>query len=224
MLEKLRSRNAIWILILNLVLVFQAVGYYAFSRPEDSPQLGQLRSLPARLGTWYQWQETSMTPESLRILHPDDYLLRIYERETDGVQADVYIAYFRSQRSGHGPHSPQNCLPGNGWVPEIREKILIPVDQGKPIEVNRILVAKGEQRSVVFYWYQAPSRVVASEYLARVQLVLDSVRYNRSDTTLLRVVVPLVSGARSEEAGKELVQRIHQAVQNYIPMVNDRSS
>jgi hypothetical protein len=36
--------------------------------------------------------------------------------------------------------------------------------------------------------------VVASEYLAKIYLVLDSIRYRRSDTSLVRVLVAYPSG------------------------------
>ncbi len=42
---------------------------------------------------------------------------------------------------------------------------------------------------MVLYWYQARDRVIASEYSAKIYTVTDAIRYNRSDTSLVRVVV-----------------------------------
>jgi hypothetical protein len=36
-----------------------------------------------------------------------------------------------------------------------------------PIEINRYVVSKGDDRAVVLYWYQSRDRVVASEYQSR---------------------------------------------------------
>ncbi len=52
------------------------------------------------------------------------------------------------------------------------------------------------------YWYQSRNRVVASEYTAKIQTVMDSIRYNRTDTAIVRVVVPVVND-REEEAEKQ---------------------
>ena len=60
-----------------------------------------------------------------------------------------------------------------------------------PIEINRVIIQKGIDKEVVFYWYQSHRRVVASEYWGKIYTVLDSVRYNRTDAALVRVTTPL---------------------------------
>jgi EpsI family protein len=57
--------------------------------------------------------------------------------------------------------------------------------------VNRYVVARDTERSVVLYWYQSHDRVVASEYKARFWSIADAIRLNRTDTALVRVVVPI---------------------------------
>ena len=47
------------------------------------------------------------------------------------------------------------------------------------------------QRSVVIYWYQTHNRIIASEYAAKLWLIADAIRYRRSDTALIKVVVPV---------------------------------
>ena len=44
---------------------------------------------------------------------------------------------------------------------------------------------------MVLYWYQGAHRAVASEYLSKVYLMWDSLRYHRSDEALVRVIVPV---------------------------------
>jgi EpsI family protein len=212
-----------WVLLLNLMLAAQAIGFYSVSRQEDTVEpISALSETPHRLGEWHTRQNIELDPESQKILHPDDYVMRTYERRPDRLNANVFIAYFRSQRTGHAPHSPQNCLPGNGWAPERKEVISVPVGDHS-ISVNRIVVAKGEQRTVVVYWYQTPTGVVANEYRARIQLVLDSIRHNRSDTALVRVELPfMLDGTlESENAAMELLRDVHNAVQQYIPNLNN---
>ena len=55
--------------------------------------------------------------------------------------------------------------------------------------MNRYVVSRGQNQSVVLYWYQARNRTIASEYAAKFFTVADAIRYNRSDTALVRVVV-----------------------------------
>jgi EpsI family protein len=211
-----------WVLVLNLLLVAQAAAFYQFSRKEERLELGALNGMPDRLGSWQKRLDVPLNAESLKILHPDDYVLRSYELRRENLSANVFVAYFRSQRTGHAPHSPQNCLPGHGWAPESREVISIPVGGSLgSISVNQIRVAKGDQRMTVLYWYQTPTSVVPGEYRARVQLVLDSIRYNRSDTALVRIELPYAEGQNDVgPAGLQLVRDVHLAVQQFIPMLN----
>jgi EpsI family protein len=62
--------------------------------------------------------------------------------------------------------------------------------RAQPIEINRYVVTKGDDRAVVLYWYQSRDRVVASEYQAATFTAWDAMRYNRTDTELVRVVAP----------------------------------
>ena len=52
--------------------------------------------------------------------------------------------------------------------------VAVPGEQ-TPIEVNRYIVARGQNQSVVLYWYQSHARVVASEYKAKFFTVADAI-------------------------------------------------
>ena len=70
---------------------------------------------------------------------------------------------------------------------------IIPVEimgRAQPIEINRYIVSKGDDHAVVLYWYQSRDRVVASEYRAAAFTAWDALRYNRTETELIRVVTP----------------------------------
>ena len=70
----------------------------------------------------------------------------------------------------------------------------------------------------MLYWYQSRDRVVADEYRAKFYSMYDSIRYRRSDTSLVRVVV-LVTG--DENAARVLatkfVQDIFAALRGQLP-------
>lgn len=184
----LRSRAAI---VLSALLVVQALVVYGFSRQEHPPPHRPLRELPVRLGNWSLLEEGTVGEAVQEVLRADETLARTYRNTAEGGIASLFVAYFQSQRTGVNPHSPKNCLPGSGWYP-LESGILsfeVPGRAG-PIRVNRYIVAKGDSRSLVLYWYQTRDRVIASEYAAKVYLVADALRYNRTDTALVRIAVP----------------------------------
>jgi EpsI family protein len=158
--------------------------------------------------------------ETLDVLRADDVVTRMYAESGTGRFANLFVAYFKTQRTGQAPHSPKNCLPGSGWAPSTSDVIPIPVDgQEAPLQVNRYIVQRGEEKSVVLYWYQTPKRVIASEFVAKYYLVLDSIRYHRSDTALVRVVTPVFNG--DEDAATKtairFVQSFFTPLRQYLP-------
>ena len=91
--------------------------------------------------------------------------------------------------------------------------------ESNPIRVNRYVVSRGQNQSVVLYWYQARNRTIASEYTAKIFTVADAIRYNRSDTSLVRVVVG-VDGRGTDHAigvAEGFVQSFFEPLKQYLP-------
>ncbi len=179
--------NSKYARVLTGVLVVQAVLFYSASHGENIVPVEPLDKLPSQVGSWRLVQQGVVEKETLDVLKADDTLSRTYYSQADNGAANLFVAYFRTQRTGQSPHSPKNCLPGAGWSQTVSGYIDVPVEQThQTIRVNRYIVSKGDDKSAVLYWYQTPHRVIANEYDAKFWLVADSVRYHRSDTALVR--------------------------------------
>jgi EpsI family protein len=178
-------------LILSTLLLLQGAAFYGLSRrAEIIPPSKPLTEFPAVIGDWRMVREGAIEQDEKDVLRADDYLTRRYATSS-GKSADLFVAYFRSQRAGQTPHSPKNCLPGSGWTWSVADTIRVDIaERVQPIEINRYVVAKGDEHAVVLYWYQSRDRVVASEYRAAAFTAWDALRYNRTDTELVRVVAP----------------------------------
>jgi len=190
---------------------------YSAVRPEAIPVGRSLSMLPGTLGSWKLLQEGVIDQETRDILKADDLLNRFYSSGNQG--ANLFVAAFRSQRNGKAPHSPKNCLPGSGWTPLNSGTVAIDVGRAMPIVVNRYVVAHGDDRSLVLYWYQSRDRAIASEYTAKFWVVVDAMRLNRTDTALVRVVVPIVN--RDEDAAAksatDFVKAFYGTLREYLP-------
>ena len=206
--------------VLTALLLLQMAGFVAVSRRETVPLTRPLSELPSQLGAWSLVQESDVDQETMAVLRADDVLSRVYADPAQGRGASLFVAYFKSQRTGQAPHSPKNCLPGAGWTPSESDVVAIPIPgRAEPIAVNRYVVSKGDEKSVVLYWYQSRDRVVASEYRAKFYLVADAIRYNHTDTALVRVVVP-VSGNDTDAAtntAEEFVRASFVALRRHLP-------
>ena len=208
--------------VLSLVLGLQAVVLYAaISRKEIVPAIRPLAEFPKTISEWSTVQDVPIEPEVQEVLKADDTLNRVYANRAAGVEANLFIAFFQTQRAGQSPHSPKNCLPGSGWEPVTTGVVNIPAPgRSEPITANRYVAAHGDEKAVVIYWYQSHDRVIASEYSAKLWLVIDSIRYHRSDTSLVKVVVPVANNDvdSATRIGADFVQTLFPDLSTRLPL------
>lgn len=215
----LRNR---YVMILTLVLVVQGGLYYGVaSRRETVPYVAPLSLFPLTVGGFEEVRDIPLEQDVRDLLKADDILNRIYADPSGARQLLFFVAYFKTQRQGQSPHSPKNCLPGSGWEPLTTDRPQITVPNWPtPITINRYVVQKGDDESITLYWYQSHNRVIASEYLAKFWLVADALRYRRSDTSLVRVSVPVyghdIDGAT--RLGVQFVQAVFPELLNRLPL------
>ncbi len=188
--------------IVSLLLLLEITAYYLFPKAEVPRATVPLERLPLDTGGWITHSSRPVEPEINEVLKADSTLNRIYVNPAANHSLSLFIAYFKTQSAGVAPHSPKNCLPGSGWVPTESGTVKIAVDgRSEPIEVNQYVVQQGVNKSLVLYWYQTGSRVVASEYSAKLYTAADRFLRKRSDTSIVRVTVPYGErGAAEAEA------------------------
>src|SRR6266852_1129506 len=193
--------------IVATLMLASALVLQAHSRSEVFPPRASLSSLPSQIDGWTGSDEV-LDQQTLDILGPGECLVREYENASEPQPGiNLYIAYFPTQKAGDTIHSPNHCLPGAGWVPTSREMIQLSGPDGSSFPVNRYVVSKTGERQLVLYWFQAHGRAVASEYWAKYYLVSDSVRMNRSDGGLVRLMTPMLNGESPDAAQTRVMKR-----------------
>jgi EpsI family protein len=176
----------------------QTLLVFLYQPREYRPQPPQLAEFPAELSGWVLFRDDPIGAEVAAELRADATLSRYYRTAGNSAMAHLLVAWFQTQQGGKQPHSPKVCLPASGWTPVNSGETTIQTVDG-PISVNRYLVADRTSKAVVLYWYQTPRRAIAGEWSAKFWLLADALRYQRTDTALVRVVVPVI-GDRDGEA------------------------
>ncbi len=198
-----------------VLIATTALFLHAHNRQEILPPRLPLESFPAQIGSLNS-SDIPIDKDQLEVLGKGEFLHRAYD---DGERPfiDLFIAFYPSQRTGETPHSPQNCLPGSGWAPRENTRIYLQMPGHPPFPVNRYIIAKGDSRELVLYWFWAHNRGVASEYWNKFYLVSDSIRMNRSDGSLIRIISPVLP----DETIAAAQQRITPFVNQVLPLLND---
>lgn len=204
---------------MTVFLIIQTALLYSSIRREYVPNSRPLSEVPRQIGPWTMAQESFVDKDTEAVLKADDTLNRVYSSPAAPSGVSLFVASFRTQRNGKTPHSPKNCLPGAGWTQLTSDKYAIDLGAAAPIVVNRYVIFHGEDRELVLYWYQSRNRVVADEFEAKFWVLADAIRLNRTDTALVRVIVPIVdkNEAAATQTGVEFVKAFFSTLRQYLP-------
>lgn len=176
-----------------LMLAGTALILQARRKTDRVPVSEPLSHFPQRIAESVA-SDLQIDQETLAVLGAGDFLSRVYTNDGQVPPIGLFIGYFPSQRTGATMHSPRNCLPGSGWTFESSQYIDLRDARGKMHQVGEYIIANGGNRQFVIYWYEAHGRSVANEYTAKIYMITDAVRLNRTDGALVRVTTPISSG------------------------------
>jgi EpsI family protein len=174
--------------VVAILLAATALLLYKRQSFELIPTSEPLSQVPRQLDSRTA-MDVPIDQETLDVLGAGDFMSRLYVG--DGPPVGLFIGYFPSQRTGVTIHSPKHCLPGAGWVFESSQYVDLKDRDGKSHRVGEYIISNGESRQFVIYWYQAHGRSVANEYMAKVYMVADAMRMNRTDGALVRVITQI---------------------------------
>jgi EpsI family protein len=153
------------------------------------PLADSLSTIPLELTPGYAGESMPIPADQVAVAGTTRSILRLYQRDSTDYYT-VYVGYYDQQRQGRTIHSPKNCLPGGGWEPLGSRKDSVVTAAGT-IHTNRWTIAKGNERAVVYYWYQGRGRTESDEYRVKLDLIRDSAIRRRSEEALVRILVPL---------------------------------
>jgi exosortase D (VPLPA-CTERM-specific) len=219
-LEKLKEAKSWYSLItFNLLLLLaMPLTIMLQERAEKLPLRSQLANFPLEHKNW-TGKERRMDPNIINSLKLSDFLATDFVYDDSSAPVNFYIAYYKSQRKGAAVHSPKSCLPAGGWRIMNSQQILIKAvttNDGRTFQCNRALVNKGDQRILMYYWFQQRGRTITNEYMVKWYLFWDALNHNRTDGALIRLSVSLDEKMDEIDADKYLKHFLH----DFYPLLN----
>ena len=195
-------KNQLYALLAALLIGGVFINWFQ-QRGEVAPPRKDLSEISVQLGDWRQkGGEIRFGEATEAVLRTSDYTMREFVAP-DGRLANLYIGYYASQRTGATYHSPQNCLPGAGWIMTAPEYVEIKLPSGKTFTANKFIIENGVYNEVMIYWYQGRGRYTASEYTDKINTIWDSVLRRRSDGAMVRVMTSV--GSSEAEATAQAI-------------------
>ena len=206
--------------IVVLLLAGTALFLHALDRHESVLAHTALASFPVKLKNW-TGADIPIPEATLKRLGAGEFLQRTYKDPTNSAAfVDLYVAHIPGQRELLR-HLPEGCMEGSGWSPVESGTTTLAFSGDAPFSANRYLIARGDDRQLVLFWYSARGRRVASEDWISVYLAFDSLRLNRSDNALIRINTQLLPGETTQDAERRLLSfagLVSPLLKTYIPL------
>jgi EpsI family protein len=212
---------------LAVALAFLGLNFYIYhylATEQVRPPRALFESFPDELGKWTCAQREEIPDKTISNLGVTDYLLCSYQRGRSNDVIGVYVGYHASQirEEGGGAkensiHPPAHCLPGSGWD-IIRNETVQLGFKGMPEPdglVKRLIIAKGKQRQLTYYWYQSRGHVIARDWRKIILVGMDRSIRGRTDGSLIRFTIPIVDN--DEEKAEALFQDLGRQVLEHMP-------
>jgi exosortase D (VPLPA-CTERM-specific) len=154
-----------------------------------SPVRENFASFPQRIGDWIG-QPVQLDPDD--ILKGADTYNGDFSEGRDMPPVNLFVAYYESLSKSAAIHSPRVCLPGSGWeFASFEERNFRELETGASGTYNDVVIQKGEQKVLVYYWYQQHQRRTADEFSMKYYLLVDSFFEGRKDGALVRIFTPI---------------------------------
>jgi EpsI family protein len=174
---------------------------------------------PMQIGEWKGARE-DMEQQFLDVLKFSDYIMVNYT-DQGGRTVNFYVAYYQDQRKGESIHSPETCLPGNGWEFAEAGNVIIPAGGGiSSMKINRAFMVKDNERELVYYWFPQRGRTLTNLYQLKIYTFWDSLTKQRTDGALVRIITPVLQSEKLSDAETRLqgfVQEIVPVLDEYVP-------
>lgn len=208
-----------------VALVFIGLNLYVFryfATTDVHPDRLTFATFPGMVEDWRCSDPAEMAPNVHRRLGVTDYLLCDFYRPESRDVANVYIGYHASQTRNvagetNSIHPPEHCLPGGGW--DIIDMDIVPTPWWPGGEAKRAIIAKGNLRALVYFWYQSRGRIIARNHEKILYMFVDRATKSRTDGSLVRITVPIENGDEetAERTFRSLAEGIAPLLPDYLP-------
>ncbi len=145
----------------------------------------------------------------------DDYIFADYV--SDKGKANLFIGYYFSSDKVSAAHSPLVCFPGQGWdiTPPSWNTLYIGKNE---IGYAEVTATFGEEKELVFYWYQAGERTNPQVYQNKIYTIYNKLFNGDGQHAFVRITVPLTDSSRdqAEQVAHDFMRTFYPKFLTYI--------
>jgi exosortase D (VPLPA-CTERM-specific) len=168
---------------------------------------------PSEINEWTGSRST-LAPNVARVLAADDYIDITFQSPQVDDPINLFVAWYLDQADGSSIHSPEVCLPVNGWeIFEFDTHQLNLSNTGYGVfDVNRTIIQNGLERQLVYYWFEQRGKRLTNDFAAKAVVIYDGIVKGRTDGALIRYITDIPPGETTDSADARLTAFIQQSI------------
>jgi EpsI family protein len=202
-----------------LLLGLAALGILSIAQqPQMILKEARLSSLPMRIGS-LTGRDLFWEDSVYAALNADANVIRHYAGP-GGQVISLYIGYYGTAKGGRASHMPQFCYTGQGWDIEAWDRTSVALGgTADRFPVNRMIVKRGTERELVYFWHQAEDAVMITGWALNWHKVRQRLLFQRNDGAFVRVSAR-VRGAvnQTEPAVRDFSAEIRNLLPQFWPV------
>ena len=177
------------------------------------PMQRPLSQFPLQLGEWIGHQGT-LDAKSLDVLGTPDYFIADYTKKGE-PPINLYTLYYAQQDSTSNQvvHSPAVCIPGGGWEIVSKTTQELSLKDSTQLAVNRLLVTKGTDRALVYFWYVQNGFETASPNASKIHAFKSAFAKGQTNGAIIRVYTPILAGTSEQDAEQRMLVFLNESDQ-----------
>lgn len=197
-------------------LLAAMAGYMNFHRDLIVPMAKSFGEFPASHAGWRMAGQSSLSEGVIEVLMPTDYLSRRYAAE-DGTIVDMYLSYFDGGPNSGGIHSPKHCMPGSGWHEMSSDRTTLDLGGGT-VNLVRAVYAMGDQRELIYYWFDMRGQTMSDEYSLKLAEITGSMFHSRRDQSFIRISVQTKGNLdKAEKKIEDFLRDFYPVIREFLP-------
>ena len=203
-------------LIIFLLLVSGAISWNQYFKKYRQKDTVNISAFPKKIDSWTS-EDLPISEADYEILETRNVFVRKYTN-SKGQEAYLFLVY--SQNNRKVSHPPEVCYTGGGvTISEHSLDTITVTSQNLLVEVNKLLLAKGNTKQVAIYWFKVGDSFTASYWKQQVLIALKTLARRPSSSALIRVSVTVADNneAKAIAESKDFARRIIPEIFKYLP-------
>ena len=189
---KIQAKKIFWPYAITLTAIIVAgvcihgLQQWVYHQPVQKLAIS-LSEYPRKISDWNAGS-VGLDKDIESVLHLEDFWAASYI-SSDGRAASLLIAYYADE-SVAKLHQPTVCYPAAGWTVKEKKRLTLQGAVADGIEMNHMIVERGESRQLVLYWFHYPGVTLADPSLSKVHR-LNRFLHGRLSRSMVKVQIAM---------------------------------